>query len=533
MGILAKIEDRPTPPSVYNWRVYVSAATASFASCMIGYTTSFIGTTVSLQSFKDEFGLSRMSASKASLIQANIVSLFQAGAFFGSIFAYSTAYYLGRRITLWTFVSLFIVGACITFAAIGGHIGPMYAGRVISGFGVGGCTMIVPIYISEIAPPAIRGRLVGTYELGWQIGGLVGFWINYGMSQSLPYGRNQWLIPFAVQLIPAGIVLIGSLLFLRESPRWLWTRGRREEGVATLCWLRKLQPDDTYILEEIEMMDLQIQGLPSGFIKPIRLALTDSKVLWRLFLGHMLFVLQNFSGINAINYYSPTIFRTMGVTSVKTVDLMTGLFGVVKCIMTVLWLTVLIDKLGRRTLFLFGGTVGAACMFIIGALIASNPSSSSTASALSSQGIGTIVFIYLWTCVYITSWNGTPWVVNAEMFSQASRNVGQVGASMSNWLWTFVIARVTPNMVAGMGRNGFGMYFFFGAVTVCAVVFTFFLVPETKSVPLDRMDRLFEVKPVWKAQWVVMGELAESSLEWVKVDRNRKDESEAERVDGV
>jgi MFS family permease len=151
MGILAKVEDRPTPPSVYNWRVYVSAATASFASCMIGYTTSFIGTTVSLESFKDEFGLSSMSPAQASLIQANIVSLFQAGAFFGSIFAYSTAYYLGRRITLWTFVSMFIVGACVTFAAIGGKIGPMYAGRVISGFGVGGCTMIVSRLVNVMA----------------------------------------------------------------------------------------------------------------------------------------------------------------------------------------------------------------------------------------------------------------------------------------------------------------------------------------------------------------------------------------------
>jgi hypothetical protein len=128
----------------------------------------------------------------------------------------------------------------------------------------------------------------------------VGFWINYGMHQTVPYGRNQWLIPFAVQLIPAGMVLIGSLLFLRETPRWLWTKGRREKGIANLCWYRQLSPDDTYILEEIEMMDLQINDLPTGFIKPIRLALSNSTVLWRLFLGHMLFLLQNFSGINAI-----------------------------------------------------------------------------------------------------------------------------------------------------------------------------------------------------------------------------------------
>lgn len=145
MGILTMVEDRPTPKSVYNWRVYVSAMTASFASCMIGYTTSFIGTTVSLESFQDEFGLSSMASSNRSLIQANVVSLFQAGAFFGSIFSYGTAYYFGRRITLWTFVTMFIVGVCITFAAIGGHLGPMYAGRFISGFGVGGCTMIVSL----------------------------------------------------------------------------------------------------------------------------------------------------------------------------------------------------------------------------------------------------------------------------------------------------------------------------------------------------------------------------------------------------
>lgn len=145
MGILTMVEDRPTPKSVYNWRVYVSAMTASFASCMIGYTTSFIGTTVSLESFQDEFGLSSMGSSQRSLIQANVVSLFQAGAFFGSIFSYGTAYYFGRRITLWTFVTMFIVGVCITFAAIGGHLGPMYAGRFISGFGVGGCTMIVSL----------------------------------------------------------------------------------------------------------------------------------------------------------------------------------------------------------------------------------------------------------------------------------------------------------------------------------------------------------------------------------------------------
>lgn len=143
MGVLAKVEDRPTPSQVYNWRVYLSAIVASFASCMIGYTASFIGTTVALSSFGDHFGFNQMSASEESLIKANIVSLFQAGAFFGSAMAYTTCHYLGRVKSLWIFVIVFIIGACITFACIDGSIGPLYAGRVICGLGVGGCTMVV------------------------------------------------------------------------------------------------------------------------------------------------------------------------------------------------------------------------------------------------------------------------------------------------------------------------------------------------------------------------------------------------------
>lgn len=132
MGVLAKIEDRPTPPCVYNWRVYLSAIVASFSSCMIGYTASFIGTTVSLESFQEYFGLDKLPDSKSSFISANIVSLFQAGAFFGSILAFITSYFLGRRGSIWIFVSVFILGAGLTLDP-SHSLGPLYAGRVISG----------------------------------------------------------------------------------------------------------------------------------------------------------------------------------------------------------------------------------------------------------------------------------------------------------------------------------------------------------------------------------------------------------------
>lgn len=341
MTLLALKEDRPTPKAVYNWRVYVSAAVASFASCMIGYDSAFIGTTISLTSFKSEFGLDKLSTTQYSLISANIVSIYQAGAFFGSLFAYVSSYFLGRRKSLFAFVVVFILGAGLMLGANAQRgLGLIYGGRVLAGIGVGGASNMVPIYISELAPPAVRGRLVGIYELGWQIGGLVGFWINYGVNTTLPPSHKQWIIPFAVQLIPAGLLLAGAV-WMRESPRWLLSKGRREEGLRNLCWMRNLSASDIYIVEEVSYIDEELERyrveVGAGFWKPFA-ALRLKKVQWRFFLGSMLFLWQNGSGINAINYYSPTIFKSIGVTGTNASLLTTGVFGCVKTVFTFIWL---------------------------------------------------------------------------------------------------------------------------------------------------------------------------------------------------
>jgi MFS family permease len=179
MSILKLVEDRPTPKAVYNWRVYLLAAVASCTSCMIGYDSAFIGTTLALDSFKSEFHFNTMSTATKNLISANIVSCYQAGAFFGAFFAYPIGHFWGRRIGLLAAGLVFILGAGLMLGANGDRgLGLIYAGRVLAGLGVGAGSNITPIYISELSPPAIRGRLVGVYELGWQIGGLVGFWIN-------------------------------------------------------------------------------------------------------------------------------------------------------------------------------------------------------------------------------------------------------------------------------------------------------------------------------------------------------------------
>jgi MFS family permease len=209
MGLLSLVEDRPTPKEVYNWRVYCCAAVASFASCMIGYDSAFIGTTLALPAFVDEFNWHELSPSHLATVKSNIVSVYQAGAFFGSLFAYVSNHFIGRKKSLYIFSLVFCLGAGLMLGASHDRgLGLIYAGRVLAGIGVGACSMIVPIYISEIAPPAVRGRLVGIYELGWQIGGLVGFWINYGISETLAPSHSQWLIPFAVSCLVSSASLV-------------------------------------------------------------------------------------------------------------------------------------------------------------------------------------------------------------------------------------------------------------------------------------------------------------------------------------
>lgn len=152
---------------------------------MIGYDSAFIGGTIALDSFKEEFNWSKYSTYESNLISENIVSLYQAGAFFGAFFAYAAGHYLGRKMGLQIFAGVFILGAGLMLGANGQRgLGLIYGGRVLAGIGVGGASNLTPIYISELSPPAIRGRLVGLYELGWQLGGVVGFWINVSNSTS-------------------------------------------------------------------------------------------------------------------------------------------------------------------------------------------------------------------------------------------------------------------------------------------------------------------------------------------------------------
>lgn len=307
--------------------------------------------------------------------------------------------------------------------------------------------------------------------------------------------------------------MFAGLFFIKESPRWLMTRNQRAKALKNLCWLRKLPSDHMYMLEEVSAIDAALEHQQStvglGFWQPFKALWNDRKVSYRFFLGCSLFFWQNTSGINAINYYSPTVFKSIGVTGTNTSLLTTGVFGVVKAIVTLIWLFFLIDNLGRRNLLMYGAFGGAICLFYVGAYIKiADPQNNPTSDGkMSSGGISAMAFFYLWTIFYTPSWNGTPWVYNSEMFPQNVRTLGQAFAAGSNWLFNFLVARFTAQMFTAMG---FGVYFFFASLMMFSIVFVWFLLPETKGMPLESMDRLFskDLQPR-KAHKIVLQDLKE------------------------
>ena len=281
------------------------------------------------------------------------------------------------------------------------------------------------------------------------------------------------------------------------------------------------------MVEEISYIDAALEeqraDIGEGFWKPFVAVKRDRSIQWRLVLGCLLFMWQNGSGINAINYYSPTVFRSLGITGTNTGFFTTGLFGVVKTALTFVWLLFLIDHLGRRKLLMIGSIGGSLCMWYVGAYINIAGTRTDPDAPLTSAGISAIFFFYLWTAFYTPSWNGTPWVINSEMFPVSVRALGQCSASASNWFWNFLISRFTPQMFLKMS---YGVYFFFASLMILSVPFVYFLVPETKGIPLEAMDRLFAVKPVRKAHQKIIEELA-------REDASFRNDAEGKGVDAA
>jgi sugar porter (SP) family MFS transporter len=383
-----------------------------------------------------------------------IKELDSAGGFFGALFMFFSLEQLGRKWTVIISDAIFAVGAILCTVATN-QLGLMYAGRLLTGLGVGGIAAVCPIYIAEISPPAIRGRLTGFFESSYQIGAVIGFWINYAIVHNVEASSSTaWRIPMGVQLVPAGLLALG-IPFLRESPTWLLKRDREEDAYTALSYYRALPVDHEYIAQDVAHIQHQINSerAVTGGARPtfgafVKAALRESckkGMRNRFLLVFIMFMWQGWSGAAAINYYSPTIFKSIGLTDVT---LWTGIYGIIKAAGSIIFFTFFIETFGRKMPWIVSSLACAACQYYLAGYIAvADPTAGDAQSAGTvAGGKAATAAIMIFGAAWSFGANGLPWIISAEIFPAGLRSISGPWAGMSVWFWTFVVTKALPSM---------------------------------------------------------------------------------------
>ncbi|KFY31838.1 hypothetical protein V493_00751 [Pseudogymnoascus sp. VKM F-4281 (FW-2241)] len=481
------------PLEIYGWRVYTLACCASFGALLFGMDSGTIGGVLTMPTFKAKYGIEDLDDKAAADLNSNIVSTLQAGCFAGSLIGSYIADTIGRKPGQLLCAVVALIG-CVLQAASAGHLVPLYFGRFIAGLGTGGASIMGPVYISENSPRAIRGALTGLYQLFIVVGIMLSYWINYGCLVHLK-GDAQWGVALGMQSIPP-FLLFFTMLFCNESPRWLAKQDQWEKAQETLQTLRQLPMEHPYLQEEFNDMAMQLEHerlLVGG----------DSfwslqKEMWtipgnrkRALISIGLMICQQMTGTNAINYYAPQIFENMGITGSQNGLFATGVYGIVKVLGVAFFLVFMADSLGRRRSLLYTSLTMVVWLFYIGLYIRFDPPQEG--KAIPPAGYAALTFVFFFAIAYEIGWGPVCWIYVAEIPSSRLRSTNVAIAGATQWLFNFVVAKSVPTMLVTVGANGYGTYLIFGSFCGAMFVFTWFLVPETKGISLERMDDLFGV----------------------------------------
>ena len=331
--------------------------------------------------------------------------------------------------------------------------------RFAAGAGVGMASMLSPMYISEIAPAAIRGRLVAMNQLTIVLGILITNLVNYTLRNN---GTDAWRLMFGLGVVPSGLFLIGAY-FLPESPRWL-IRNNKEQAAEMI--LGKMG-DPQYVSESLSM----IKKSMTGITRVNYAAVFKRAVLPAILTGIGLAVFQQFCGINTVFNYAPKIFQSIGASKDDQL-LQTVFIGAVNLVFTILAMA-LVDKLGRKPLMLIGA--GGLCLLYV-LIVHALQSGSGMVSGLLLAAIGT----YAMTLAPVI------WVLISEIFPVGVRAAAITIAVVSLWLAYFILVFTFPPLFERLKENTFYIY-----AVICAAgfLFTLFRIKETKGKNLEDVEQ--------------------------------------------
>jgi len=454
---------------------------ATLGGLLFGYDTAVIsGTVGSLDKFFVEpFGLSEMAAnSKLGLV----VSSALIGCILGGILGGWVSKTLGRRNGLVLAAFLFLVSAIgsampeMLVSGIGTadhtFIYSFIGYRIIGGIGVGLASMLSPLYIAEIAPADIRGKLVSLNQFAIIFGMLIVYFVNYFIaSQGDENWLNQtgWRWMFASETIPAGIFLL-LLLFVPDTPRSLVLKSKPEKALEVLTRINGSERAKV-ILKDIQGTVVHHSGKLFSFGFTV------------IIIGILLSVFQQFVGINVVLYYAPEIFKSMGANT-DVALLQTIIVGSVNLIFTVLAIMT-VDKFGRKPLMIVGALGMGVSMFALGFSFFNY-----------AVGIFALICMLVYVASFAMSWGPVTWVLLSEIFPNRIRGRAMAIAVAAQWVSNYLVSWTFPMMdknsfLIEKFNHGFA-YWIYGFMAILAMLIIWKFVPETKGKTLEEMEK------VWK-----------------------------------
>ncbi len=464
-------------------KIYIFSLTlvATLGGLLFGYDTAVIsGTVGSLEKFFIEpFGFTETIAnSRLGLIVSSALIGCIIGGFSGGYISLK----FGRKKGLILAAILFFISALgssmpeLFFRPIGQadhtFINLFILYRIIGGIGVGLASMLAPMYIAEVAPPEIRGKLVSWNQFAIIFGMLLVYFVNYFISLQ---GNDDWLNNkgwrwmFASEMIPASVFLI--LLFtVPETPRYLVIQHKNEKALSVLIRINGISKA-SQILEEIKTSIDQKSGKIFSFGVLV------------IVIGVLLSVFQQFVGINVVLYYAPEIFKNMG-SGTNYALLQTIIVGSINLAFTVAAILA-VDKFGRKPLQIIGALGMAIFMFALG-----------TSFFIQKMGIGTLIFMLGYVACFAFSWGPVTWVLLSEIFPNRIRGRAMAIAVAAQWISNYLVSWTFPMMnkstfLTDIFHHGFS-YWIYGIMGILAAWFVWKLVPETKNKTLEEMEVLWK-----------------------------------------
>jgi sugar porter (SP) family MFS transporter len=428
-----------------------STGVAALGGLLFGFDTAVIsGTTSALTQL---YGLSSKSLGIT-------VSIAIWGTVFGALFAALPGERFGRRDSLRGLAIFYFISAM--GCAFAWSWPSLLVFRFIGGLGIGGSSVLGPMYIAEIAPAKSRGKLVGLFQFNVVFGILLAYFSNYILSL-LHLGDAEWRWDLGVAAFPAAIFLV--LLFtIPRSPRWLVKKGRIDEARAVL----KITGDQNYehdLQEIVESIDVEQKNTAEKLL--------SRKYAFPIFLAISIGLFNQLSGINAILYYLNDIFAKAGFSRVSG-NLQAVAIGATNLAFTMIAMTV-IDKLGRKKLLLVGSVGTAACLAGVAAIFFMH----------SHEGL--LVWLLVgYIAFFAFSQGAVIWVYISEVFPNSVRGKGQSLGSATHWFMNALISGIFPLMAATSGGYPFA---FFAAMMVLQFFVVLFVYPETKGLTLEEMQK--------------------------------------------